>query len=94
MNGPTICRRADGSARRTSKPPRSRARGTITVSIALVSSASSSHFGSIAACQLIFFLHFKRLLRLPSDFPRSSGCARQVEQVVLGGCASALSSAV
>src|SRR3954451_377887 len=34
MKGPTICRRADGRARRTSNPPRSRARGTITISIA------------------------------------------------------------
>src|SRR6266446_9786845 len=34
MKGPTIRRRMDGSARRTSKPsPRSRVRGTITVSI-------------------------------------------------------------
>jgi hypothetical protein len=50
--GPTIWRRDDGSARRTSKPPRSRARGTITVSIGLSSAWSCSHFGSIAACQL------------------------------------------
>src|ERR1700744_5300013 len=34
MNGPTICRFGAGRARRTSKPPRSRARGTISVSIA------------------------------------------------------------
>ena len=34
MKGPTICRSAEGSARRTSKPPRSRARGTMTISIA------------------------------------------------------------
>src|SRR5690349_22170347 len=33
MNGPTICRVREGNARRTSKPPRSRARGTIAVSI-------------------------------------------------------------
>src|SRR5215475_3084981 len=34
MNGPTICFCAAGKARRTSKPPRSRARGTITCSMA------------------------------------------------------------
>src|SRR5215467_5087360 len=33
MKGPTICLTREGSTRRTSKPPRSRARGTITVSI-------------------------------------------------------------
>jgi hypothetical protein len=33
IKGPTIWRLGLGSARRTSKPPRSRARGTITVSI-------------------------------------------------------------
>jgi len=34
MNGPTICRWAAGKARRTTKPPRSTARGTIRVSMA------------------------------------------------------------
>src|SRR5262249_47726254 len=34
MNGPTMRRCADGSARRTEKPPRSLVRGTITRSIA------------------------------------------------------------
>src|SRR5579883_309711 len=35
MKGPTICRRAEGSALRTLKPPRSRTRGTMTISRAL-----------------------------------------------------------
>src|SRR5215212_6559588 len=40
MKWPTIWRRAEGRARRTSNPPRSRARGTITVSIASQAKAS------------------------------------------------------
>ena len=38
MKGPTICRCADGSARRTSNPPRSRARGTMTAAMASTAS--------------------------------------------------------
>src|SRR4051812_5599196 len=52
MNGPTICRRGEGRARRTSKPPRSRARGTITVSIASQASRSPG-LGSSTGCQLM-----------------------------------------
>ena len=52
MNGPTICRCAEGSARRTSKLPRSRARGTITVSMASQASLSPG-CGSSAGFQLI-----------------------------------------
>ena len=53
MKGPTICRCVDGSARRTSKLPRSRARGTITVSIASQASLSPG-LGSSAGFQLMF----------------------------------------
>src|SRR4051812_17919740 len=52
MKGPTICRRAEGRARRTSNPPRSRARGTITISIASQARLSPG-FGSSQGCQLI-----------------------------------------
>src|SRR5215207_9820641 len=52
MKGPTICRRAEGRARRTSKPPRSRARGMITISIASQASRSPG-LGSGAGCQLM-----------------------------------------
>ena len=40
INGPTICRRGAGSARRTPKPPRSRARGMISVSMDSAATAS------------------------------------------------------
>src|SRR5579872_4968964 len=53
MNGPTICRRPCGSARRTAKPsPRSRTRGTITRSSASHDLALPSS-GSLEGCQLI-----------------------------------------
>jgi hypothetical protein len=52
-NGPTICRWLDGSARRTEKPPRSRARGTMTMSIASQESVSPG-LASSAGCQLMF----------------------------------------
>ena len=52
MNGPTIWRFGAGSARRTSKPPMSRARGTITVSIASTASPVGQS-GSKAGFQLI-----------------------------------------
>src|SRR5919106_1649282 len=51
MKGPTICRRGEGSARRTSKPPRSRARGTMTISMARQACASPG-FGSSDGSQL------------------------------------------
>src|SRR5947209_18172674 len=52
MNGPTIRRRIDGSARLTSNPsPRSLVRGRITVSI--TDPASRSANGSSGICQLI-----------------------------------------
>ncbi len=44
MNGPTICRSGDGKARRTSKPPMSRARGMISVSMLLASDMGHSGF--------------------------------------------------
>src|SRR4051794_30429982 len=52
MKGPTIWRCGDGRARRTSNPPRSRARGTTTVSMASQASRSPG-VGSSVACQLI-----------------------------------------
>src|SRR5215475_2823785 len=52
MNGPTICFCAAGKARRTSKPPRSRARGTITCSMASHDRASPG-FGSWEGSQLM-----------------------------------------
>src|SRR3954454_3957525 len=65
--GPTICRWADGSARRTAKLPRSRARGTITVSIRSAAWASPG-FGSGQGCQLICDL----LSRIPQRRRRVS----------------------
>src|SRR5215218_9410277 len=59
MNGPTIWRRAEGRARRTSKPPRSRARGMITVSIASHPKRSPG-FGSSAGCQLMSVARVER----------------------------------
>src|SRR5262245_18566744 len=52
MKGPTICVWAAGSARRTSKPPRSRARVTMTCSIASQDRASPGT-GSFDGCPLI-----------------------------------------
>src|SRR5271166_3368777 len=52
MNGPTIWRFGAGSARRTSKPPMSRDRGTIKVSMASTATASGQT-GSSEGFQLI-----------------------------------------
>src|SRR5262245_444678 len=52
MNGPTMRRRACGSARRTVKPPMSAVRGTITRSIASQLGASPAA-GSCAGKKLI-----------------------------------------
>src|ERR1700739_4847586 len=52
MNGPTIRERADGSARRTCRPPRSTERGTITWVIASLERASPKA-GSLAGKKLI-----------------------------------------
>src|SRR4051812_25455140 len=52
MKGPTIWRRFEGRARRTSNPPRSRARGMMTVSIASQPKRSPG-LGSSAGCQLM-----------------------------------------
>src|SRR5262245_42437773 len=60
MNGPTICLCADGSARRTSKPPRSRARGTITCSTASQEWRSPGT-GSLSVSQLIIYLRCQEL---------------------------------
>src|SRR5918912_288472 len=52
MNGPTMRRRIEGSARRTVKPsPRSRVRGRMTVSIGEAGSRSAN--GSSGICQLM-----------------------------------------
>jgi hypothetical protein len=52
MKGPTICRFVKGNARRTSKLPRSRLRGTIIVSMASQEKRSPG-LGSSAGCQLM-----------------------------------------
>src|SRR5207248_247541 len=52
MNGPTICRCVEGSARRTSKLPISRLRGTIIASMASQEKRSPG-LGSSAGCQLM-----------------------------------------
>src|SRR5262245_54065170 len=53
MKGPTICRSGEGRARRTEKPPRSRVRGTITVSIRSQARRSPAS-GSSQGCQLLW----------------------------------------
>src|ERR1051326_4453291 len=52
MNGPTMRRRAEGSARRTVSPPRSTVRGTIAMSIASQLNASP-RTGSLAGKKLM-----------------------------------------
>src|SRR3954453_23087625 len=81
MKGPTICRRAEGRARRTSKPPRSRARGTITVSIASQARLSPG-FGSSQGCQLIRCLR-DQLTQPSARFIRALGPTLQRPQAGL-----------
>src|SRR3974390_2762449 len=52
MNGPTMRERAEGSARRTCKPPRSTVRGTTMCAIASLDGASPN-VGSLAGKKLI-----------------------------------------
>ena len=52
MKGPTICRSCAGRARRTSKPPKSWARGKSTIS---TPSGGGGQRGLSAGCQLISF---------------------------------------
>jgi hypothetical protein len=71
MNGPTICLCVEGSARRTEKPPRSRARGTMTISMASQVNASPG-LGSMARCQLMLNsqLGCRMLKPTPASPPR------------------------
>src|SRR5262249_22318079 len=71
MNGPTICFPAAGSARRTEKPPRSRARGTITCSMASHERGLPGT-GSLSGCQLIDSTYRARFARPASCLYDSS----------------------
>ena len=80
MNGPTICRFGAGSARRTSKPPRSRARGTISVSIASIAAASGqvgSSVGFQLMTRLLSWLQHVGPLRVPAELRRRERAERQ-----------------
>ena len=96
MNGPTICRCGEGKARRTSKPPRSRARGTMIVSM-LSRLPQSGQVGSMAGFQLMLvssggsygissvLVTSRQLGQLPdSGSPQAPHRLRAIWQYVLG----------
>src|SRR6185312_2203927 len=82
MNGPTIWRCDAGSARRTSKPPRSTARGTISVSMASGPTASG-YPGSSSGFQLMGTSHPAQMIGDGEDVLVAPAAQVEHHQVIL-----------